>query len=40
MNKSQMLKLADDYVKGGNKKLAATMYVLSQRNKNLREEEE
>jgi len=40
MNKSQMLKLANDYVKGGNKKLAATMYVLSQRDRNLREGDE
>jgi hypothetical protein len=39
-DKNQMLRMAEEYARGGNKKLAATYYVMSQRNQNLREPED
>jgi len=40
LSKPEMVRLAENYAKGGNKKLAATYYVMSQRNKRLREDQE
>jgi hypothetical protein len=40
LSRPEAMKLAEDYARGGNKKLAATYYVMSQRNKDLREEKE